>query len=74
MLFLFIPLINDRLNKLSDKQLGFALILLWAVGYVPPVVFSFKYEGLQRALFFYVLGAWLRRSEVNLNSLLCFSF
>ena len=66
-LFLFIPLINYGLHKLTDKQLGFALILLWAVGYVPPVVFSFKYEGLQRALFFYVVGAWIRRSNFNLN-------
>lgn len=68
MLYLFIPLINEGFRKLTDKQCGFVLFLLWAVWYVP-TVFAFNYAGLQRALFFYVLGAWLRRSEFNLNRL-----
>ena len=65
-LFLFIPVINGFLDKLSVKK-HFSLLVFAYIFWFLPTIFSFGYSQLQQAVFYYILGAFLRRSDFRLN-------
>lgn len=65
-LFLFIPVINNLLDKLNSKFFLLALIFVW-VFWLVPKVFGFMYSYLQMSVFFYILGAWLKKSGFSIN-------
>ncbi len=68
-LFLFIPVLNSFIEKLSlQKQLA-VIAVLWIFWYAAGI-FSFGYSKLQQACFFYILGAYLKRKDVSMNTYL----
>ena len=65
-LFLFIPVLNNLLCKLNSKYFLLTLIFVW-IFWLAPITFGFAYSNLQMAVFFYILGAWLKQSNFSMN-------
>lgn len=65
-LFLLIPIINLFLVKLSNRSF-FAVVLFIFFFWYLSGVFAFYYVSLELAVFFYVLGAYLKISDFRLN-------
>ncbi len=72
-LFLFIPVINNFLEKLNSKSFVFVLCLIWIFWLLPKTI-GFWYSNLQMAVFFYILGAGLKKCEIKLNKYLFLLF
>lgn len=65
-LFLFIPVLNSFINKLNSRTLLFItgiILIFW----VTPKIIGFDYSGLQMAVFYYILGAFLKKSDFSIN-------
>ena len=65
-LFLFIPVINGFLEKLNSKSFIAVLCLIWVFWLLPKTI-GFWYSNLQMAIFFYILGAGLKKSNLKIN-------
>lgn len=65
-LFLFIPVINGFLEKLNLKSFIAVLCLIWVFWLLPKTI-GFWYSNLQMAIFFYILGAGLKKSNLKIN-------
>lgn len=65
-LFLFIPVINSFLEKLAPKQFLVVLLCLWILWFNPSV-FEFNYSRLQMAVVYYILGAYIRKTDFKIN-------
>jgi len=65
-IFLFIPVINEYLQKLSNKQMILTLSFVWLFWY-SSTIFPFAYKSFQKALFFYILGATIRQCPIKIN-------
>ena len=65
-LFLFIPVLNNFLEKLNSKSFVIVLCLIWIFWLLPKTI-GFWYSNLQMAIFFYILGAGLKKSNLNIN-------
>ena len=59
-LVLVSPIVNEYIIKLNKKSLLFLLFLFWLLGYVVSGITNVKYFELQKAIFFYLAGAYLR--------------
>lgn len=59
LLYLFIPIINKYLLKLNKVGFFAVLLFMWAFWYSSSV-FGYTYSSLQKALFFYSVGSYLR--------------
>lgn len=70
LLYLCIPLINRCTSSLNLRQLSVLLAVTWVVWYAS-TVFEFRYIGLQRAFFFYLLGTWIKRTDFSLGKKQC---
>ena len=66
LLFLFIPVLNPFLEKLTSKQFIMVLCFVWLF-WLAPKIFNFWYSNLQMAIFFYILGAGLKKSDFTVN-------
>lgn len=65
-LFLFIPVLNNLLEKLKSKGLIIILCFVWIFWFAPKI-FGFGYSNFQMAVFFYILGAVLKKNNFTLN-------
>ncbi len=65
-LFLLIPVINGILDKKTPKLFLFILLLVYSF-WLLPKIFGFAYGKLQMAIFYYILGAWLKNSHFKIN-------
>lgn len=65
-LFLFIPVINNFLEKLDSKRILVLLLLIW-IFWLVPAVFGFTYSFLQMAIFFYIFGAEIKKTNFTIN-------
>lgn len=72
-LFLFIPVINNFLEKLNSKNFVLVLCLIW-VFWLLPKTFGFIYSNLQMAIFFYILGTGLKKYTLRINKYLFLLF
>ena len=66
-LILIHPLINEFLIKLSKKQFVVFLLFFWIFWYALAQLFRVPFFNLQRAVFFYSIGAFLYRFKVLNN-------
>ena len=66
LLYLCIPLINRCTSSLNRTQLVLLLAVTWVVWYAS-TMFAFRYIGLQRAFFFYLLGTWLKKTDFSIS-------
>lgn len=66
LLYLCIPLINQCTSSLNRMQLVLLLSVTWVFWYAS-TVFAFRYIGLQRAFFFYLLGTWLKKTDFSIS-------
>lgn len=66
LLFLFVPVLNVFLSKLTSRQFLVVLLLLWILWFNPSVL-GFTYQKLQMAVVYYVLGAYIRKTEFKIN-------
>lgn len=72
LLFLFIPVLNKELEKLN-KTFSFVIVLVlcWGCWYIP-LIFGFTYSKLQRAIFFYILGAFIKKTDICVKKWISF--
>ena len=68
-LFFFIPVLNKFLEKSNPKYFFLILLSMWIFWYAPKIL-GFGYSNLQTAVFFYILGAWLKQSNFSMNKYL----
>ncbi|MBP3728747.1 MAG: acyltransferase [Lachnospiraceae bacterium] len=59
-LMLFSPVINGFLRKLNQKGFGLFLLVAWGIWYGLANLVGTEFAQLQKALFFYSLGAFIR--------------
>lgn len=59
---LFSPVINSFFTTLSKKGQVFLLVIFWIFEYVISMTFDGYYANLQRGVFFYLLGCFVRQS------------
>lgn len=74
-MFLFIPVLNNFLEKLNSRGFIFVFLFLW-IFWLAPKVFGFGYANFQMAIFYYTLGAVLKKTDFSINkwlSLILFS-
>ena len=68
-LFLFIPIINKYYSKLNDKYALFALFFVWLTWYgCAYYLHGATYGKLYKGVFFYLLGAQLKRSDFHFRN------
>lgn len=74
-LMLLTPILNGFLRKFSNKSLIVFLIFSGVFWYLVSNVFSFRYAHIQRAVFFYSLGVYLKKSSKDKNfGLICIAY
>ena len=66
LLFLFVPVLNNFLEKLSPKQFLVVLLCQWILWFNPTIL-GFTYSKLQLAIVYYVLGAYIRKTDFKIN-------
>ena len=66
-LFLFIPVLNKFVNKISSKRNDLLILFLIWIFWLVPKIFGFSYSNFQMAVFFYILGAELNKTKLNIN-------
>ncbi len=59
-LYLLVPLLNSFLQKLNRKGVILCMFIAWIFWYTLPLLFGGVFGYLQKAIFFYSLGAFLR--------------
>lgn len=57
------PVINSWISKIGTKTEIFTLIAVWALWYSASA-FNFRYSGIQRAVFFYLVGVFIKRHGI----------
>lgn len=60
-LILMSPVINKFLNRLNERGFILFVIFAWAIWYCFPMAFEYQYLNIQKAIFFYIVGAWMRK-------------
>lgn len=78
LLFLMIPVLNQIFLNVEGK-FSFPFIVLFLFILYMTSVFDFKYQGIQRAVFFYLVGAWMKKNQITFCKwgsffLFCFSW
>ena len=65
---LLIPLVNPRLNNLSKRSFFWLLVIIWLFWYSFAAFFVTPYFSIQKGLFFYSIGAYIRLHYKKRNS------
>ena len=66
LLFFLIPVLNCFVNSLENNGFVWVFVLLAFIWYAT-TVFNFAYVDIQRAVFFYIAGAWVKRNNIVFN-------
>lgn len=77
LLFIFSPILNNGLNKLTTKQLRHILLIYFAINCIGPLITNIlDGSNFQSLLFIYLLGAYIARlnkeKKIKVSSAICF--
>lgn len=77
LLFIFSPILNNGLNKLTTKQLRNILLMYFTVNCIGPLITNvLEGSNFQSLLFVYLLGAYIARlnkeNKIKVSSAVCF--
>jgi hypothetical protein len=77
LLFIFSPILNNGLNKLTTKQLRNILLIYFAINCIGPLITNvLEGSNFQSLLFVYLLGAYIARlnkeNKIKVSSSVCF--
>lgn len=64
LLFLMIPVLNQIILNIKGKGVWSFVFIFLFIWYMTSV-FNFNYQGIQRAVFFYLIGAWMKKNQIK---------
>ena len=71
-LFLLIPVINSFVERINTRYFVYLLFFVWFIWYAGTALIQSNYSDLQRGVFFYLLGVYLKRTNFKMNNTVAF--